>query len=113
MTRAPRPPIKLADSVQQQLNMYALAAGRSGSGSAGVSATCRGEDCLHARTSCHQIARYPKGPPDSFDPAEPGIPKRVQRGGSFLCSEQYCTRYMVGARGKGAADTGTNHVGFR
>jgi formylglycine-generating enzyme required for sulfatase activity len=59
------------------------------------------------------VARNPKGPPDSFDPAEPGIPKRVQRGGSFLCSDQYCTRYKVGARGKGAADTGTNHIGFR
>ena len=35
-----------------------------------------------------QIARDPKGPPDSFDPAEPGVPKRVQRGGSFLCSEE-------------------------
>jgi formylglycine-generating enzyme required for sulfatase activity len=30
-----------------------------------------------------------------------------------LCTDQYCTRYMVGTRGKGAADTGSNHVGFR
>jgi formylglycine-generating enzyme required for sulfatase activity len=55
----------------------------------------------------------PTGPPDSFDPAEPGVPKRVQRGGSFLCSELYCVRYKVGTRGKGAPDTGSNHVGFR
>ena len=27
--------------------------------------------------------------------------KRVQRGGSFLCTDQYCTRYMIGTRGKG------------
>jgi formylglycine-generating enzyme required for sulfatase activity len=55
----------------------------------------------------------PLGPNDSFDPQEPGVPKRVQRGGSFLCSELYCLRYTNGARGKGAPDTGNSHVGFR
>ena len=39
--------------------------------------------------------------------------KRVQKGGSYLCTDQYCERYMPGARGKGDADTGTNHLGFR
>jgi formylglycine-generating enzyme required for sulfatase activity len=58
-------------------------------------------------------ARNPQGPADSLDPQEPGIPKRVQRGGSFLCTDQYCSRYMPGGRGKGAVDTGTSHVGFR
>ena len=43
----------------------------------------------------------------------PRLPKRVQRGGSFLCSDQYCSRYMPGGRGKGAVDTGSSHVGFR
>ena len=46
-------------------------------------------------------ARNPKGPASSYDPDEPGVPKRVQRGGSFLCTDQYCTRYLPGARGKG------------
>lgn len=55
----------------------------------------------------------PTGPAASLDPQEPGIPKRVQRGGSFLCSDQYCARYMPGGRGKGAVDTGSSHVGFR
>ena len=54
-----------------------------------------------------------KGPADSFDPDEPGVKKRVHRGGSFLCTDQYCSRYMVGTRGKGDVDTGTNHLGFR
>ena len=31
----------------------------------------------------------------------------------FLCSDQYCTRYLPGARGKGAPDSATQHVGFR
>ncbi|WP_422930199.1 SUMF1/EgtB/PvdO family nonheme iron enzyme [Singulisphaera sp. PoT] len=57
--------------------------------------------------------RDPQGPDSSYDPAEPQIPKRVQRGGSFLCSDLYCTRYLPGARGKGATDSGTNHTGFR
>lgn len=55
----------------------------------------------------------PQGPGDSFDPAEPGQPKRVQRGGSYLCSEDYCARYIVGTRGKGEVSSGTNHTGFR
>jgi formylglycine-generating enzyme required for sulfatase activity len=60
-----------------------------------------------------QIAMNPKGPADSFDPNEPGVQKRVQRGGSFLCTDQYCARYIAGGRGKGELDTGTNHLGFR
>ena len=59
------------------------------------------------------LARNPTGPAESFDPAEPGTIKRVHRGGSFLCTDQYCSRYMVGTRGKGDVDTGTNHLGFR
>jgi sulfatase modifying factor 1 len=59
------------------------------------------------------VARNPQGPEASFDPTEPGAKKRVHKGGSFLCTDQYCTRYMVGTRGKGEEDTGTNHLGFR
>ena len=59
------------------------------------------------------VARNPKGPDSSFDPSEPGVAKRVHRGGSFLCTEQYCSRYMVGTHGKGEPSTGTNHLGFR
>jgi sulfatase modifying factor 1 len=59
------------------------------------------------------VARNPTGPATSFDPEEPGVPKRVHRGGSFLCTDEYCSRYMVGTRGKGEVTTGTNHLGFR
>ena len=59
------------------------------------------------------VARNPAGPSESFDPAEPGQAKKVHRGGSFLCTDQYCSRYMVGTRGKGEVSTGTNHLGFR
>jgi len=59
------------------------------------------------------IARNPRGPDSAFDPAEPGEKKRVQRGGSFLCTDQYCSRYIVGTRGKGEISTGSNHLGVR
>ena len=59
------------------------------------------------------VARNPAGPADSSDPNEPGVPKRVTKGGSFLCTDQYCSRYMPGGRGKEAPDTGTDHLGFR
>jgi formylglycine-generating enzyme required for sulfatase activity len=59
------------------------------------------------------VARNPKGPDTSYDPSEPGEKKRVHRGGSFLCTDQYCSRYIVGTRGKGEPNTGTNHLGFR
>jgi formylglycine-generating enzyme len=59
------------------------------------------------------VARNPQGPDAPFDPAEPKEKKRVHRGGSFLCTDQYCTRYMVGARGKGEESTASDHLGFR
>lgn len=59
------------------------------------------------------IAHNPQGPESSYDPQEPNIPKRVQKSGSFLCSDQYCSRYLVGSRGKGAVDSGGSNTGFR
>jgi formylglycine-generating enzyme len=59
------------------------------------------------------VARNPQGPDSAYDPSEPGQQKKVHRGGSFLCTDQYCSRYIVGTRGKGEVSTGTNHLGFR
>ena len=60
-----------------------------------------------------KTAHNPQGPDRPLDPEEPGVLKRVQRGGSFLCTEQYCSRYIVGTRGKGEINSATNHIGFR
>lgn len=51
----------------------------------------------------------------SYDPAMPEIkiPRRVIKGGSHLCTTQYCFRYRPAARQPQAVDTGTSHVGFR
>ena len=58
-------------------------------------------------------ARNPGGPDSSFDPDEPGAQKRVTRGGSFLCSGEYCSRYLVGSRGKAEISSGSSNLGFR
>ncbi len=58
-------------------------------------------------------SQNPPGPETSFDPNEPGVAKKVMRGGSFLCSDVYCTGYRPSARMKSSPDTGLAHTGFR
>jgi Uncharacterized conserved protein len=61
----------------------------------------------------HSPKNNPKGPNNSYDPDEPNLIKRVQRGGSFICSDQYCIRYKPGSRGKGEVKSSGNNIGFR
>ncbi len=61
----------------------------------------------------HTPVLNPAGPSSALDPDEPYAPKRVIRGGSFLCNATYCSGYRVSARMKTSPDTGTNHTGFR
>lgn len=55
------------------------------------------------------------GPATSWDPrdAVPDAPKRVIRGGSYLCHASYCEAYRVTGRSAESPDTGTSHIGFR
>jgi formylglycine-generating enzyme required for sulfatase activity len=55
----------------------------------------------------------PQGPKKSFDPRQPYSPLRVQKGGSFLCNDSYCSRYRPSARHGCTPDTGMSHIGFR
>lgn len=59
----------------------------------------------------------PSGPgmEGSYDPATPDlrIPRKVIKGGSHLCTTQYCFRYRPAARQPQAVDTGASHLGFR
>ncbi len=51
----------------------------------------------------------------SYDPCQPNvrIPRKVLKGGSFLCSPSYCLRFRPAARSPQMIDTGMSHVGFR
>jgi formylglycine-generating enzyme required for sulfatase activity len=61
----------------------------------------------------NQLLQDPIGPATSYDPQEPTVPKKVVRGGSFLCNDSYCKGYRVTSRMKTATDTGLEHTGFR
>ncbi len=52
---------------------------------------------------------------ESYDPCTPDfkIPRKVLKGGSFLCAPNYCIRYRPAARIPEPIDTSTNHLGFR
>jgi len=59
----------------------------------------------------------PAGPAEAWDPADPGVPaqapKRVTRGGSFLCNEDYCLSYRPSARRGADPYNSMSHLGFR
>ncbi len=51
----------------------------------------------------------------SYDPAQPQfqVARKVIKGGSFLCADNYCLRYRPAARRPQMVDTGMSHLGFR
>ncbi len=59
----------------------------------------------------------PRGPAReaSLDPLQPqvDIPRRVVKGGSFLCAPNYCRRYRPAARHAQIVESGMSHIGFR
>lgn len=55
----------------------------------------------------------PGGPDIPYDPDDPNAPKRVIRGGSFMCSDEYCRGYRVSARMKTTPESGLSNLGFR
>lgn len=59
------------------------------------------------------VMENPKGPDKSLDPDEPYAPKRVLKGGSYLCHVTYCESYRPSARRGQTMDTSMSHVGFR
>jgi formylglycine-generating enzyme required for sulfatase activity len=63
------------------------------------------------------VVADPRGPVDSFDPedrfAPVHAPKRVTRGGSFLCNVDYCLSYRPSARRGNDPYNPMSHIGFR
>ena len=55
---------------------------------------------------------YARGP--AANPAGPEAgEERVIRGGSWMCSENFCSNYRVAARSRATPDSGLNNLGFR
>jgi sulfatase modifying factor 1 len=67
----------------------------------------------YVEAASQNVCRDPAGPAESFDPADPYAPKRVVKGGSFLCNPSYCESYRPSARRGTPPDTGSSHTGFR
>jgi formylglycine-generating enzyme len=67
----------------------------------------------HIEAASKNVCRDPAGPAESYDPADPYAPKRVVKGGSFLCNPSYCESYRPSARRGTPPDTGSSHTGFR
>jgi formylglycine-generating enzyme required for sulfatase activity len=55
----------------------------------------------------------PQGPADGYDPEDPSTPKHTIRGGSFMCTDEYCSGYRVTARMKTSPESGLENLGFR
>jgi formylglycine-generating enzyme len=72
---------------------------------------------MQAKENGDHLILNPQGPSNSFDPADYGVPpfapKRVIRGGSFLCNEDYCESYRPSARRGSDPYSPMSHLGFR
>jgi len=71
----------------------------------------------HVQQKSCCMPENPRGPreQDSYDPCQPNIkiPRKVIKGGSFLCAPSYCRRYRPAARHAEPIDTSTCHLSFR
>lgn len=76
-----------------------------------------GDPTDHTAEPACCVPANPRGgdPEGSRDPNQPQftVPRRVIKGGSFLCADSYCSRYRPAARRPQAIDTGMSHIGFR
>lgn len=74
-------------------------------------------DYFAQEASLPQPIINPQGPSDSYDPADKfapaQAPKRVVRGGSFLCDENFCMGYRTSARRGVDPYNPMAHIGFR
>ena len=50
---------------------------------------------------------------DGYDPQQPGVTVKTLKGGSFLCSDNYCQRFRPAARQAQDTTLASSHIGFR
>jgi Sulfatase-modifying factor enzyme 1 len=77
-------------------------------------------NCTQHEADAPKVCCVPENPrggseEESYDPCQPQIkiPRKVLKGGSYLCAPNYCRRYRPAARHPEPVDTSTSHVGFR
>ena len=107
----------------QQLRVKATAHDYASSGTVLIlfkeSGCCpiRCPEIIHRSFATRAYPRNPRGgnARDSLDPDQPQfrVPRRVIKGGSFLCADSYCMRYRPAARRPQMIDTGMSNIGFR
>jgi len=68
---------------------------------------------VHVDAAPNKTLINPTGPQATHDPDDPYAIKHVSKGGSFVCSAQYCSNYRPSGRQGSAFDSGMNHTGFR
>ena len=72
---------------------------------------------MQAKEYGNSVINNPQGPSSPYDPDDYGVPsnapKRVIRGGSFLCNEDYCQSYRPSARRGADPYSPMSHLGFR
>lgn len=68
---------------------------------------------VEAAPNSNAMLINPAGPSTTKDPDDPYAVKHVSKGGSFVCSIQYCSNYKPSGRQGSAYDSGMNHTGFR
>jgi formylglycine-generating enzyme len=70
-----------------------------------------------ARETACRVPHNPRGADieDSYDSCQPQfrVPRKVIKGGSYLCADSYCMCYRPTARRPQMLDTGRSHIGFR
>jgi formylglycine-generating enzyme len=64
---------------------------------------------------CTSVRRVVATMEGSYDQTQPQfrVPRKVVKGGSYLCADSYCQRYRPAARRPQMIDTGMSHIGFR
>ena len=73
-------------------------------------------DAVTASPCCASVNPRSDDPSDSYDADEPGeahVPRRVVKGGSYLCAPNYCQRYRPAARQGQQVESAMSHLGFR
>lgn len=71
------------------------------------------DETYYQKVSKYKKTSNPSGPQKSYDSNDPYAIKQVIKGGSFLCSDDYCINYRPSARIGAAFDSSTSHIGFR